>query len=96
MNDNERSLICSLAAEIRAGGFSEEITINTSGDQVLGVAEIVKVHRPYVSSWELLWMQAKVADIDDLIKESFLQPHPKGGRYWLDSRRILAECNDRR
>ncbi len=95
VNDNERSLICSLAAEIRAGGFSEEITINVSDDQVLGVSEIVKVDRAYVSGWEALWTQAAVADIDSVIEQNFLQPHPKGGgRYWLDTRRILAECNE--
>jgi hypothetical protein len=93
VNDKERNLVCSLAAEIRAGGFSDEITINIAGDQVVAVFEIVRKDQAYVSNWQALWAQATPADVDSLIKQNFLQTHPKGdGRYWLDTKRMLAEC----
>ena len=93
MNDKERNLVCSLAAEIKAGGFTDELTINIAGDQVVAVFEIVKKDRPYVSDWQALWARATPADVDSLAKQNFLQPQPKGnGRYWLDTKRILAEC----
>ena len=93
MNDKERKLVCSLAAEIKAGGFSDELTIDIAGDQVIAVFEIVKKDRPYVSDWQALWAQATPANVDSLIKQNFLQGQPKDdGRYWLDTRRILAEC----
>ncbi len=92
MNVKEKGLLDSLAAEIRAGNFSDELTIVIAGDQVVRAFERIEVHRAYVSNWEALWAQATVADLDALINANFLQPHPQGnGRYWLDTRRILAD-----
>lgn len=93
MNDKEKNLVCSLAAEIRAGGFSDELTITIADDQVVAVFERVKTNRAYVSNWQALWAQATPADVDSLIKQHFLQTQPKDdGRYWLDTKRMLAEC----